>query len=445
MSKFWTPPGHGLTSPALWTIAIGGFALVFSMFADTAQMLMATLGVVHLVIGMGAWRKQRWAIAIGAWMFAVFAIIRILAVIALEFSWGKLIYGLVAISFSYAFFSYLRRSGDHPHENTVTDEDPAHPDLPKMTEIVDSDDDKPLISFALLQAKPRFLTAEAIAEIVTDAWGGTYTGTEEGDDETRDGFVTGGENDEIYFLSSPHGMFMLHNRPAPYWDDVDAVAEELIDLRLRKPVIDHEAWLAVDLLVPFNADETPEAYYALVIRLIIELADDETLAVLRPETGQINNWDDDVYEALLRPGGADGFNEPSNVPVIPISGDDPAMIAAAEEARRRWPEFVEAFQNRTDGQAFSVKAPVSADENTEFIWIEVTGLEAEYVHGTLGNDPIDLGDLRIGDAVEVPVAELNDWAIRTPDSDDEPRGLFTLEAIDKAQKRFYDERDGNAP
>lgn len=310
-----------------------------------------------------------------------------------------------------------------------------------MTDEFDSNEgpSQPLISLALLLAGPRYFTAEILAEIVAESWGGTYTTSEEGDDSARDGYVIGGDNDEVYFVSSPHGMFMIHNQPNPYWENVEEVADDLIDLRLRKPVLEHDAWLAVDLVVPYHDDESPEAYYSVVIRLIIELADDETLAVYRPATGQINVWDDDVFEALLRPGGEDGFHESSNVPVIPVSEDDPEMIAAVEEARQRWPEFVEAFHDRTEDQWFSVKAPVTVGEKTEFIWIDVFGLEPDYIHGTLGNDPIDLGDLKLGDIVEVPVENLNDWAIRSIEN--EPVGLFTLEAIDRAQKRFLEERD----
>ena len=299
--------------------------------------------------------------------------------------------------------------------------------------------EQPLISFALLQAHPRYLTAAVLAEIVAEAWGGTYDTRENADGDTHDGFVTGGDDEDVYFLSSPHGMFMIHNQPTPYWEDVEDVAEDLLDLRLRKPVLEHEAWMAVDLLMPFETDETPEAYYALVIRLIFELADDATLAVFRPETGQINVWDDDVIEALLRPGGPDSFSEPSNATVIAVSGDDPDMIEAVAEARDRWPEFVEAFHERREGEWFSVKVPVTVDGVTEFIWVEVTGIEPEYIHGTLGNDPVDLGGLKMGDVVEVPVAELNDWSIRYPDGDS--HGMFTLEAIDRARERFYEERD----
>ena len=115
------------------------------------------------------------------------------------------------------------------------------------------------------------------------------------------------------------------------------------------------------------------------------------------------------------------------------------MIEAVAEARDRWPEFVEAFHERREGEWFSVKVPVTVDGVTEFIWVEVTGIEPEYIHGTLGNDPVDLGGLKMGDVVEVPVAELNDWSIRYPDGDS--HGMFTLEAIDRARERFYEERD----
>ena len=80
------------------------------------------------------------------------------------------------------------------------------------------------------------------------------------------------------------------------------------------------------------------------------------------------------------------ITEPTNVPVIPIDDDDPRMLAAAAEAHRRWPEFLEAFGKRKDGQSFSVKGPVSRGNNTEFIWISVIAVDGEFIRGNLGYD-----------------------------------------------------------
>ena len=101
------------------------------------------------------------------------------------------------------------------------------------------------------------------------------------------------------------------------------------------------------------------------------------------------------------------------------------MKAAVAEARTTWPQFVEAFKKR-DGENFGIKAPITANGRTEFIWVEVTGLEPEYIHGTLGNDPVDLGDLKYGSQVEVPLEDLNDWGyIRNG----EPVGMFTVKVL----------------
>jgi uncharacterized protein YegJ (DUF2314 family) len=117
--------------------------------------------------------------------------------------------------------------------------------------------------------------------------------------------------------------------------------------------------------------------------------------------------------------------------VLPVSGDDPRMVAAVAECRRRWPEFVAAFEARS-GEHFTVKAPITHGDHTEFIWIEVTALENDVIYGTLGNEPVRLGPLKLGSKVRTAVADLNDWCYLDPTG--EPHGLFTLKVIDAAQR-----------
>jgi uncharacterized protein YegJ (DUF2314 family) len=125
----------------------------------------------------------------------------------------------------------------------------------------------------------------------------------------------------------------------------------------------------------------------------------------------------------------DVFKSSAYVPVIRLTGDTDAMVAAVAEARRRWPEFVNAFLASDDRIGFSVKAPVTEGGNTEFIWINVKSVHGGQIHGLLANDPVSLGALKLGDFVSVEEAELNDWCYPAPNDGERPIGLFTLDAL----------------
>ena len=119
------------------------------------------------------------------------------------------------------------------------------------------------------------------------------------------------------------------------------------------------------------------------------------------------------------------------MPVVGVGADDPRMQEAVATARARWPEFVAAFENRGDGGTFSVKAPVTDGDATEFIWLEVTALEGDHIHGHLGNEPVSLPRLRLHDPVRVAVADLNDWIHIAP-ATDELHGGFTIQVLTEA-------------
>jgi uncharacterized protein YegJ (DUF2314 family) len=102
------------------------------------------------------------------------------------------------------------------------------------------------------------------------------------------------------------------------------------------------------------------------------------------------------------------------------------MQAAVAEARRRWPEFVAAFEQRRAGQLFAVKAPITDGNNTEFMWAAVTAIEGDLVLGTLENEPVDLKNFRYGGRVRIPSIDLNDWIISEGDSH---RGGFTINVL----------------
>jgi uncharacterized protein YegJ (DUF2314 family) len=108
------------------------------------------------------------------------------------------------------------------------------------------------------------------------------------------------------------------------------------------------------------------------------------------------------------------------------------MLAAVAQARQEWPRFKDAFEARA-GENFSVKAPVTHGDNTEFIWISVTAIEGERVYGELANDPGDLGPLKLGSKASVQVSDLNDWCY--VDAEQNLAGGFTIAAVQNAAKK----------
>ena len=435
MKSWKEKPGYELASPAGWTMALGVLAIAASGYlavVGEGGLSMVVLGLIggfgllYLVVGGAAWQEKIGAVKVGMWLFTVVSVLR-LASLPFSFSWSKLGTSLLFVWLAWEYRTSLKQMefGDLLDELGNPDGDGGE----------EGEADKPMISIVLLLDSPRYLEDMVLAGIVEEAWGGDYTS---GDEDAQDGFVVG--EAPVYVIKCPHGIFMVNQFDRPYFDEVDEVAEEIGELRLRRAILEHQAWLSVDLMVPVDEDLPLEDFYPLIIRLIYELAGDDVLAVLRPETGQINVWDDEVLGALLKPDGIEQFNRVDPfVPVVPVADDDPAMKAAVAEARERWPEFAEAFAKRGNDDAFSVKAPVTVGGNTEFIWIEVTGLEPEYIHGKLGNEPVALEGLQLGSVVEVPVADLNDWFYAIGEA--EPVGLFTVKVVQEAQDRFREERE----
>ncbi|MCX6951846.1 MAG: DUF2314 domain-containing protein [Verrucomicrobia bacterium] len=287
----------------------------------------------------------------------------------------------------------------------------------------------PMVSLVLLLREPRYLEPVVLAEIIRSAWGLAIevAPADGGKDDAPAGkpFIVG--NSPVFMVGTGEGMFVVHNHERLYFDPAAEVAEKVPDLRLRKIILDHRAWLSVDAM-GVGPEEDVAPYYARISKLLAELANDAVLGLFQPASSRLTPWDATLVERLRRGENLGDLFQVQQAPVVQVSEDDPRMKAAVAEAKRRWPEFVAAFKARQPGGNYAVKAAVTRDGNTEFIWIEVVGLEPEFIHGKLANDPVDLGDLKIGDQVEVPLAALNDWTFRHAEAD-EPQGLFTVRIL----------------
>lgn len=294
----------------------------------------------------------------------------------------------------------------------------------------EDDDEKPMVSLVLLRSRPRYMEAEWLATLLSDAWDIKITSDKDAPD--ADGFIAGEHPPFHIIITKPIlGMFVLHSLDQPYFDDPEEAAREIGNLRVVEVISNHQSWLALDYIRHGNDPLQEQAAYRLIGKAIAALADDETLALMAPGYRYFNFWSSKLEELLAGPDPFSVFREEVKAPVIGVPDGD-SIEQAIAEARRRWPEFVSAFQGRQpDDKRFIVKAPfTSEDGDNEHMWLEVFGLEPEYVHGHLINEPFHNKKLKKGSQVEVPVSEISDWLC--PDDQGNAKGNFTANIVSKA-------------
>jgi uncharacterized protein YegJ (DUF2314 family) len=286
-----------------------------------------------------------------------------------------------------------------------------------------------LISFVALLREPVNFDPAVLAKVAGKAWNADLG---DGENEGADGFVACA--DIVNTIVHDGRMYLINSFSRPYVDDPESAAEGITDLRIRSLFSQHQAWFSCDALGVdrSTSEEEVQDWYRRLGRLFAEMLDDNCLLVYMPDTQLAYPMNEDTEAALRSRNPIEALNDTLTAPIVEISGDDPLMIKAVETAKQRWPEFVSAFEAQA-GENFSVKAPITRSGNTEFIWVTVTAIEGDTIYGELANDPGDLGPLKLGSKVTVPLAELNDWCY--VDSEGNLTGGFTIEALQKASRR----------
>jgi uncharacterized protein YegJ (DUF2314 family) len=297
-----------------------------------------------------------------------------------------------------------------------------------------------LISFVALVRKPVSFDPAVLANLARKVWNADLG---DGESAGADGFVAGAG--VINTIVHQGAICVVNSFPEPY-ADVEKTAEVMADMRIRALFRQHKAWYSCDAMGPDGT--TPEAdvrdWYRRLGPLFAELLDENCLLIFLPDSEMAYSINDDTETALRSDDPVSALAETMTVPFIEVADDDPLMKQAVEAARRDWPRFVAAYEAKA-GANFGVKAPVTHAANTEFIWIQVTAIEGDRVYGELGNDPANLGSLKLGSKVSVPVAELNDWRYIDPQGN--LAGGFTVEAVQKAARRARPPKsaDGDLP
>lgn len=378
-------------------------------------------GVLLGVFAVGLWLRQAWSRWVGLVLLAAF-----LAVVIRDLTRGPSVEDIVTVVILPFCLWLLWRLPIRPRED-------------------DEEAEEPLRSLVFLLREPRHLEAAILAHLASRAWGSEVEaaqpggpGEDEAEPDAEQEEEAEDEDEEPKSMivgESPHylcmhwpGVFAIHHVDAPYFDEPEEVAGAVPELRARQAIEEHSAWLSIDLIQWFGEDDGNREAYRLMGRLLAEVADENTLAIVDPGEGWIVVYDPETEAKLRSDDPLAALRQRYYAPVIDVEEDDAAMQAAVAEARRRWPEFVDAFENRDpDAETpFSVKVPFTDGEHTEFMWVEVSGIENDVIYGTLGNEPVNVRNVAIGDRVRANVEDLGDWLYV---ADDEAVGGFSIRML----------------
>lgn len=412
-------------SDRAWTAGptfLMGLALVilgivrWSTLPTSGIVVCFSIGMPLAVMGAALWCEQSWARIPGVALFGALALYFAWILTSSGWSWGTcggLLFAMWMMHDVWKDFS----PGSYDAEEEAAQAAVA---------------DRPLISLVLLLRRPRHLDARILARYCSAAWGGSFTATE-GElssmpESPNDGFVAG--KPPLLIVAFKNRLHLVHNHNHAYFDNPASIGNATGDLRIRQLLGENRGWMAVDLICARDETVDPNEHYPRLALLIAELAGPDCQAIYQPDEGRFNHWDESL-EAKLRQGDLSAvFNENVRLPVIEVSDDDPRMQAAVAEARSRWSEFESAFRAGSASH-YSVKAPISVDDQTEFIWITVDAINNDEILGKLGNDPVNLGSLKMGTPVVVARSDVTDWVyIR----DNSPTGLFSLKALGEIQR-----------
>jgi uncharacterized protein YegJ (DUF2314 family) len=94
---------------------------------------------------------------------------------------------------------------------------------------------------------------------------------------------------------------------------------------------------------------------------------------------------------------------------IGIKEDDAEMNAAIAKARETLPRFWEASDHPGQNTAFCLKVKITEGKEVEHFWMEKVEKKDGKIFGDIGNDPEFVHNVKLGDHIEIPEADISDW------------------------------------
>ncbi len=302
-----------------------------------------------------------------------------------------------------------------------------------------SDQGERLESIVLFLSAPKELDAKRLAEVLSDVIGrpvpaidpDTPSPNTERNKPVGPAYVAAALPNH-FFVCVDEVAYFVHNVAAPYMEDPKQAGAKIHEMRIRKAILDHKAWLSMDVL---NSEQASPDAYRIILGVLARLSDPGCLAVYHPATNRFAFSLSDKEAARGAPDPIAALFEMEKMLPVTAVGEDRRLKAAEDEARRRFPEFELAFRTKAGG-SFSVKTLLSGNGNSEHIWVMVQDIAGGRIKGTLGNDPVGLGDWKFGVPVEIAVSDVEDWVFVERRFLRKPRtvGCFTLPVLAEIER-----------
>lgn len=291
-----------------------------------------------------------------------------------------------------------------------------------------------MVAFVYFLREPRTLTEDTLRAIVARELDIEVSGDERDEycveevevppspDRPKDAF-------RCFIVRLRDAVFSVTTCTLPYVDDPEELGEEMQDPEALEILAAHTAWLSVDCMDEVETETQWAMAYAVIGRIMAGLAGPDCVGLYNPEINYCLEYDDSMLELLRSDAPLMLFDEGMSDPVIFYDGDDERINAAVDEARARFPEFVAAFQTKTtDEPPFAIKAKFEDGGMVKYMWVVVTRIEGDAIHGILDSEPRELATVESGDPVRVSVEEIYDWIY--PDGED-IAGAFTMRVMEE--------------
>jgi uncharacterized protein YegJ (DUF2314 family) len=98
--------------------------------------------------------------------------------------------------------------------------------------------------------------------------------------------------------------------------------------------------------------------------------------------------------------------------LITVSNDDAGMKTAIRKARETIGVFIKYRSDPIFSKAFfSIKVRYEENGKTEHIWLDDVTFDGKLFHGVIGNVPVEIKRLSLGERVDASIDTVSDWMI----------------------------------